>query len=84
MDDQSILTRIEVLVAEEQTLHSREQDEAAHGQDPVVDRDRLQAVSVELDRCWDLLRQRRALREAGANPDAAEARDPGTVEHYLQ
>jgi hypothetical protein len=84
MNDQSILARIESLVAEEHALHSREQDEAAHGQDPAADRDRLEAVSVELDRCWDLLRQRRALRGAGANPDAAEARDPGTVEHYLQ
>jgi hypothetical protein len=84
MDDQSILTRIESLVEEEQRLHAREQDEAAHGQDPADDRERLAALSVELDRCWDLLRQRRALREAGANPDAAEARDSGTVEHYLQ
>jgi hypothetical protein len=41
-------------------------------------------VSVELDRCWDLLRQRRARRDAGQNPDDAEARDPGTVENYLQ
>jgi len=84
MNDQSILARIEALVAEEHSLHSREQDEAAHGQDPAEDRDRLRAVSVELDRCWDLLRQRRALREAGANPNAAEARDPSTVERYLQ
>ncbi len=84
MDDQSILARIESLVAEEHKLQSQEQDEAAHGEDPAEDRNRLEAVSVELDRCWDLLRQRRALREAGANPDAAEPRDPGTVEHYLQ
>jgi hypothetical protein len=84
MDDQSILTTIERLVAEEQALHAREQDEAAHGQDPAEDRDRLAAVSVELDRCWDLLRQRRALRDAGANPDDAQTRDPSTVERYLQ
>ena len=84
MDDQSILTHIESLVAEEHRLQSQEQDEAAHGEDPGEDRTRLEAVSVELDRCWDLLRQRRALREAGANPDAAEARDPNTVERYLQ
>jgi hypothetical protein len=44
----------------------------------------LQAVEVELDRCWDLLRQRRALREAGSDPDAAHARDANTVEGYLQ
>ena len=45
---------------------------------------RLEAVQIELDRCWDLLRQRRALRDAGANPDDAEARDASTVERYLQ
>jgi hypothetical protein len=84
MDDQTILSRIEALVAEEQALHSREQDEAAHGLDPAEDRDRLESVSVELDRCWDLLRQRRALREAGADPDSAQAREPSTVERYLQ
>lgn len=84
MDDQSILTRIESLVAEEHKLQSQEQDEAAHGEDPAEDRGRLEAVSVELDRCWDLLRQRRALREARRNPDAAGSRDSGTVEKYLQ
>jgi hypothetical protein len=41
-------------------------------------------VSVELDRCWDLLRQRRARRSAGQNPDEAHARDGETVERYLQ
>ena len=44
----------------------------------------IHLVAVELDRCWDLLRQRRALRSAGADPDAAAARDAGTVEQYLQ
>jgi hypothetical protein len=44
----------------------------------------LRAVEIELDRCWDLLRQRRALREAGADPDEAKARDASTVERYLQ
>jgi hypothetical protein len=48
------------------------------------DRNRLRAVEVELDRCWDLLRQRRALRGAGADPEEAEARDAETVERYLQ
>jgi hypothetical protein len=41
-------------------------------------------VEVELDRCWDRLRQRRALRDAGADPDEAEGRDAETVERYLQ
>jgi hypothetical protein len=82
MSDESIQARIESLVQEEHSLMSREQadDDASL----VEDRDRLQQVSVELDRCWDLLRQRRARRDAGQNPDDAEARDPGTVENYLQ
>jgi hypothetical protein len=44
----------------------------------------LAAIEVELDRCWDLLRQRRALRNAGADPDDATVRDSATVEGYLQ
>jgi hypothetical protein len=44
----------------------------------------LQDVSIELDRCWDLLRQRRARRSAGEDPDEASARDTDTVEKYLQ
>jgi len=44
----------------------------------------LRAVEVELDRCWDVLRQRRALRDAGGDPNAAQVRDAGTVERYLQ
>jgi hypothetical protein len=84
VDDQSILRRIEALVAEEHELQSREQADAAQGQDPEAERGRLDAVSVELDRCWDLLRQRRALRDAGASPDDAQTRDAATVERYLQ
>ena len=45
---------------------------------------RLEQVSIELDRCWDLLRQRRARRAAGQDPDEAEARPADTVERYLQ
>jgi Protein of unknown function (DUF2630) len=84
MNDESILARIESLVAEEHTLMARERDDATKVQALSDDRDRLQAVSVELDRCWDLLRQRRALREAGADPDDAVAREAETVERYLQ
>jgi hypothetical protein len=58
--------------------------EADHAEALDADADRLRAVEVELDQCWDLLRQRRALREAGVNPDNASARGPGTVENYLQ
>jgi hypothetical protein len=84
MDDASILSRIESLVSEEHSLAGREQGEASDEQALAADRDRLERVSVELDRCWDLLRQRRARREAGQNPDEAEARDVDTVEKYLQ
>jgi hypothetical protein len=84
VDDESIRSRIEALVAEEHALQSREQADAAHGQATDDDRQRLEAVSVELDKCWDLLRQRRALRDAGASPDEAHARDSATVERYLQ
>jgi hypothetical protein len=49
-----------------------------------ADRQRLRAVEIELDRCWDLLRQRRAIREAGGDPDDAQVRDASTVERYLQ
>ena len=48
------------------------------------DRERLNAVEVELDRCWDLLRQRRALRAAGGDPDDASVRDADVVERYRQ
>lgn len=84
MDDQSILGRIEALVGEEHTLVDREQDDAVDEQALEADRRRREELSVELDRCWDLLRQRRALRDAGQNPDEAHARDASTVEKYLQ
>jgi hypothetical protein len=84
VSDESIAARIERLVAEEHELRNREQVDAEHTDALAADNDRLEAVEVELDRCWDLLRQRRALRDAGANPDEAHARDSGTVERYLQ
>jgi hypothetical protein len=84
MDDQTILTRIEALVTEEHALQADERERAVSEDALAADRERLQAVSLELDRCWDLLRQRRALRDAGASPDRAEALDPDTVERYLQ
>jgi hypothetical protein len=84
MDDQTILKRIETLVSEEHALQADEREQAVSEDALASDRERLQAVSLELDRCWDLLRQRRALRDAGASPDRAEARDPDTVERYLQ
>ena len=84
MSDESIAARIERLVDEEHELRNREQADAADDDALETDRERLSSVEVELDRCWDLLRQRRALRGAGADPDDAEVRDAGTVEGYQQ
>jgi hypothetical protein len=84
MSDESIADRIERLVAEEHELRGREEREATDDDALAADRQRLAAVQVELDRSWDLLRRRRALREAGQDPDDADVRDAGTVEGYLQ
>lgn len=80
MDEGQIHSQIEKLVAEEHELWKRE----GSGSSSPDDRRRLESLQVSLDQCWDLLRQRRALREAGRDPDAAQVRDPGTVEHYEQ
>lgn len=84
MSDETIARRIEALVEEEHSLLGREQDDAKSADQLDDDRRRLDQISVELDRCWDLLRQRRALRDAGQNPDEAHVRDADTVERYLQ
>jgi len=84
MADESLQDRIEALVAEEHALQHREADDAADEAALAEDRRRLAQVSVELDRCWDLLRQRRARRRAGEDPDEATVRDEETVEKYLQ
>jgi hypothetical protein len=84
MDDQSILSHIEALVREEHALQRGEEGDATREEALATDRERLERVSVELDRCWDLLRQRRARRDAGENPDDATERDAETVEKYLQ
>jgi Protein of unknown function (DUF2630) len=84
MSDQSIAAKIEQLVAEEHDLRHREESDSATTDALDTERERLRAVEVELDRCWDLLRQRRALRDAGADPDDARVRDGDTVERYLQ
>ena len=84
MSDETIAARIEVLVAEEHHLRSREQTDSGDAEALAGERERLRAVEVELDRCWDLLRQRRALRDAGADPDEATVRDADTVERYRQ
>jgi hypothetical protein len=80
MDDREILERVNALVAEEHQLESRH---AGEGLSP-DERNRLTEVEVALDQCWDLLRQRRARRNAGQDPDEAEARPATTVERYRQ
>jgi Protein of unknown function (DUF2630) len=84
VSDQSIANRIEALVAEEHELRHREESDSKDVERLEDDQNRLRAVEIELDRCWDLLRQRRALRTAGGNPEDAHVRDADTVERYLQ
>jgi hypothetical protein len=81
MDDKQILHRISELVDEEHSLRTRAQSGKI---DSDEERDRLRDLEVALDRCWDLLRQRRAAREAGTDPNAAEERPAEEVERYLQ
>jgi Protein of unknown function (DUF2630) len=75
--DGSVLRHIEELVSQEHRL----QAQAALSEE---DRARLRAVEIELDQSWDLLRQRRALRAAGQDPDRAEVRSSDIVEKYEQ
>jgi hypothetical protein len=80
MDDNEILAQINKLADEEQRL------EEAHVGDGLSDEEhaRLHSIEVTLDQLWDVLRQRRAKRKAGGDPDAAETRTAGIVENYLQ
>jgi len=80
MTDAQIHGTIEQLVAEEHELWERE----STGNATDADRKRLQELKISLDQCWDVLRQRRALREAGLDPDAAQGRSEEVVEHYEQ
>jgi len=80
MDDSELLHTIEKLVNEEHKLLQ----EAEGGQLDDAEHARMHEIEVRLDQCWDLLRQRRARKEFGLNPDEAKVRDPGTVEHYQQ
>ena len=80
MDDHEIIIQIGNLASEEQRLEERH---VGQGLSPEEER-RLKAIEVTLDRMWDLLRQRRALRGAGRSPEEAVTRPEGTVEGYLQ
>ena len=80
MAAEQIHNRIAELVAEEQELYAR----VGEGGLNANEHNRLESVKVSLDQCWDLLRQRRALRESGQDPDAAKVRDPEIVERYEQ
>ena len=76
-EDQPVLNYIQRLVQEEHELYERKTLLKA-------DRRRLAQIQIELDQCWDLLRQRRALRDVGLDPDEAEVRPADIVENYEQ
>ena len=80
MDDLDVVHRITTLTDEEHTL------ERSHAGEPLSESElaRMKAIEVALDQCWDLLRQRRARRHAGEDPDEASARPEGVVEGYQQ
>jgi hypothetical protein len=80
MDDRQVMNQIGDLVEEE---HALERQAAADGLGE-EQQARLRDLEVQLDQCWDLLRQRRARRDAGLDPDDASLRPPNTVEGYLQ
>ncbi len=80
MNDNEIHAHIEKLVAEEHELWERE----STGNVTDSERERMAQLKVSLDQSWDLLRQRRALRNVGRDPDEAETRTEGTVENYRQ
>ena len=80
MDDQEITARIGELVDEEHRLERAHVGQALDDDEQA----RMRALGVELDRCWDLLRQRRARREMGQDPDDVETRASRTVENYQQ
>ena len=78
MDDKDLIDRINSLAREEHELFDKE----SRGEAGKNDRERLRELEVTLDQCWDLLHQRRALRNAGLDPDEAKVRDESTVEGY--
>jgi hypothetical protein len=79
-DGQEILDRIRALVEEEKTLREQRAADQIPGEE---ERSRLASLEVELDQCWDLLRQRRALRDAGKDQSEAAVRPASEVEGYI-
>jgi len=80
VDDHQIHNSIDEMVTEEHQLWERE----SAGEASEADRQRMESLRVSLDQCWDLLRQRRARRDAGQDPEGAELRPPDVVERYQQ
>jgi hypothetical protein len=78
MNDSDVMRSISKLVEEEHHLLTA----AEQGGLDDEQRQQLHDAQTQLDQCWDLLRQRRAKREFGMNPDDAKVRDANTVEHY--
>jgi hypothetical protein len=79
MEDEKVVDRINELADEEHELWEK----GARGELAQAERERLKWLEGRLDQCWDLLHQRRALRNAGQNPEEARVRDEKTVEGYL-
>jgi hypothetical protein len=77
--DADVIERIEQLAHEEHSLFEKESRSEASTRE----RARLKEIEVQLDQCYDLLRQRRARRAAGLDPDGAAVRDESTVEGYI-
>ena len=80
MTDTELFQHIEKLVQEEHELMQHAEGVGLDAEQHT----RMKQLEVSLDQCWDLLRQRRARRHAGLNPEDAQVRDPGIVEHYQQ
>jgi hypothetical protein len=79
MEDHRVMSKIDELAREEHALFEKE----SSGKATDADRARLKHLQVTLDQCWDLLRQRRARRAAGQDPNEAKVRDEKTVENYI-
>ncbi len=77
MDEKDLLSRIHALVDEEHQLRD-------NGEHDDAQRARIKDLEVQLDQCWDLLRQRRAKRQYAEDPEEAEVRPASEVEGYLQ